>query len=153
MPRVRPIEDYILAPVKARIEADTNLTGLAVITMDRGDITNEITRAIANAKHKVFVVVEVLGGTNEDNLATQGIKVTLTIEENVSANRKQADFMAYDYVLFALWTLFGTPAGNANQELLIRPESWETLQNTDDKVVVQITARTNLRMERVHDPD
>lgn len=143
----RPLKD-IQDLIIERIADDNELVGLTCISQDKGDITTQIEEAVSGAESGIFVVVEILKGKRVDNKASADVEVALTIEEHVLLNRAQASPLTWDFVLMALWTLFGTPAGNANERTIILPETFELIGDTDGIVRAQIMARTKLRFER-----
>ena len=143
----KTIQDDILT----RIADFDDLIGVYCIGQDRGDIDTQIASAIGAVSHGIFVIVEALGGPITTNLAKLELDIGITIEEHVTINRAQDGYKAWDQVVVALITLFGTPSGNANQPLILRPETAKALQDTGGIVKWQIMGKT--RVQWAHTPE
>lgn len=146
MPRpFKTIQDEILT----RIADFDDLIGVYCIGQDRGDIVTQIDEMLGAMSHGIFVIVEALGGPIAANTARLETDIGFTIEEHVTINRADGDFKAWDQVLVALITLFGTPAGNANQGAILIPNSAKPLQDTDGIVKWQIMGKTRVQWDYI----
>lgn len=141
----KTIQDDILT----RIADFDDLTGVYCIGQDRGDIATQIDTMLSGVQHGIFVIVEALGGPVKANTARLDLQIGLTIEEHVTINRATPGYKAWDQVLVALITLFGTHAGNANQGAILIPSTAKALQDTDGVVRWQILGTTKVQWDYI----
>lgn len=137
---VRPLKDLQDA-ILTIVADDDELIGVSCVGQDRGDIDAQIDELVA-ASVGLWIVWEVLGGDRRNESSAQDLQVVCTIHEDPTINRNVADYKAWDFVLMAVWSLFATPVGNANQPQLIRPVGWSMIDDTSGQPKVQIKFST-----------
>lgn len=146
----RPLLD-LQDEIAERIADDDALIGLHVISQDEGDIDTQVDAATAGVAYGVFLVIEVLRGTVKSRglgAWAMDVNVALTVQENVTVNRAQTNFLPWDYVIMALLTLL-SPWGNANQLFEAVPDSFEVTGDTGGVMSAQIQGKSVVGWVRV----